>query len=356
MLRAVVLAILCCVHAASGTGTHSLRYFYTGTSAGVEFPEFVAVGIVDDVQIIHYDSNSEKAQTQLEWMNEAADPSYWERNTQNLVGAQQAFKANIGIAMQRFNQTGGVHTWQRMYGCELDDDGTKRGFTQYGFDGKDFLILDTDTMTYVAPVMQAVATKQKWDADRGFAQRRKAYLEETCIEWLRKYVQYGRETLERKVPPAVTLLQRKARGSADTEVLCHVTGFFPRGVEVTWVRDGRDQLEEGVQSGEVLPNQDGTYQLKKILTVSSEEQGRHSYSCQVDHVSFKERQNYNWVPESGPPIGIIAGVIVGVLALIAAIIGVVVWKKRQGGAQKSDYSKAPSKEGSDTSSDTAANA
>ncbi|MBN3270736.1 CD1C protein, partial [Polyodon spathula] len=98
------------------------------------------------------------------------------------------------------------------------------------------------------------------------------------------------------VPPAVTLRHKKARGSADTEVVCHVTGFYPRAVEVTWVRDGQVQLEDRVQSGEVLPNQDGTYQLRKILTVSPEEQGRHSYSCQVDHVSFTERQNYIWDP------------------------------------------------------------
>ncbi|MGH0157078.1 UNVERIFIED_CONTAM: hypothetical protein FKN15_034363 [Acipenser sinensis] len=192
-----------------------------------------------------------------------------------------------------------------MYGCELDDDGTKRGFDQYGFDGKDFISFDKDTLTWTAPVMQAIPSKLKLDAERATNQYLKGYYETECIEWLRKYVQYGRETLERRVPPAVTLLQRKALGSADTEILCHVTGFFPRGVEVTWVRDGRDQLEEGVQSGEVLPNQDGTYQLRKILTVSPEEQRKHSYSCQVDHVSFTEKQNYIW------------------------------------GAQKSDYSKAP---------------
>nr|QER90615.1 MHC class I alpha antigen [Acipenser dabryanus] len=355
MLRAVVLAILCSVRAASG-GTHSLRYFYTGTSGMTEFPEYVSVGMVDDVQIDYYDSKSKEDISKQQWMKDNMEPGYWERQTQACLGDQQTFKSNIGILTERFNQTGGVHTLQNMLGCELDDDGTKRGFDQYGFDGKDFLSFDKDTLTWTAPVMQAVITKNKWDADRAQNQYLKGYYETECIEWLQKYVRYGRETLEKRVPPAVTLLHRKARGSADTEVLCHVTGFFPRAVEVTWVRDGRDQLEEGVQSGEVLPNHDGTYQLRKILTVSSEEQRKHSYSCQVDHTSFTEKQRYNWVPESGPPIGIIAGVIVGVLALAAVIIGVVIWKKKQGGAQKSDYSKAPSKEGSDTSSDTAANA
>ncbi|MGH0160323.1 UNVERIFIED_CONTAM: hypothetical protein FKN15_039110 [Acipenser sinensis] len=183
-----------------------------------------------------------------------------------------------------------------MYGCELDDDGIKRGFNQYGYDGDDYIIFDKDILTWTAASQRAFITKVKWDHKRALNQQRKAYLETECIEWLQKYIQYGRETLERKVPPAVTVLQRKACGSADTEVLCHVTGFFPRAVEVTWVRDGRDQLEEGVQSGEVLPNQDGTYQLRKILTVSSEEQRRHSYSCQVDHVSLDQKIMKEWDP------------------------------------------------------------
>ncbi|XP_058865001.1 class I histocompatibility antigen, F10 alpha chain-like [Acipenser ruthenus] len=333
MLRAFVLAILCCVHVASGEGSHSLRYFYTGTSGMTEFPEFVVVGMVDDVQIDYYDSKSKQNIPKQQWMKDNMEPGYWETQTHICRGAEQIFRRNIGIAMQRFNQTGGVHSWQHVYGCELDEDGTKRGFDQYGYDGEDYISFDTDTLTWTAASQRAFATKLKWEANGAMNQDWKGYLEWMCIEWQQKYVQYGRETLERRVPPAVTLLQRKARGSADTEVLCHVTGFFPRAVEVTWVRDGRDQLEEGVQSGEVLPNQDGTYQLRKILTVSPEEQRRHNYSCQVDHASLDQKIVKEWDPNSdgGPPIGIIAGVIVGVLALAAVIIGVVIWKKKQGG-------------------------
>ncbi|KAK6470096.1 H-2 class I histocompatibility antigen [Huso huso] len=344
MLRAVVLGILCCVHAASAAGTHSLRYFYTGVSEGTGFPEFTIVGMVDDVQHVHYDSVTKKMRPTQYWMERSVGPEYWEGETQGSIGAEAVFKANIGIAMQRFNQTRGVHTVQNMYGCELDEDGTKRGFDQEGYDGKDFIIFDKDTLTWTAPVQQAVITKHKWDANRARNQGLKAYLETECIEWLQKNVQYGRETLERRVPPTVTLHQRKARGSADTEVLCHVTGFFPRAVEVSWVRDGRDQLDEGVQSGEVLPNQDGTYQLRKILTVSPEEQRGHIYSCHVDHISFTERQNYIWDPNMrsnsednevtgcwcSSSIRLIVGV-VGVLALAAAVIGVGIWKRRQGG-------------------------
>ncbi|KAK1153674.1 H-2 class I histocompatibility antigen, Q9 alpha chain-like isoform X1 [Acipenser oxyrinchus oxyrinchus] len=191
-----------------------------------------------------------------------------------------------------------------MYGCELDDDRTKMGFEQYGYDGKDFISFDKYTMTWIATVMQAVITKHKWDADRAYTQQTQAYLEGECTEWLQEYVQYGKETLERRAPPDVTLLHKKACGSADTEVVCHVTGFFPHDVYVTWFTDGQDELEEGVWIGEVLPNQDGTYQLRKTLTVRPEEIKRHSCTCRADHSSFIEAQNYTWDPSMIIPISI----------------------------------------------------
>ncbi|KAJ4919430.1 hypothetical protein JOQ06_024712 [Pogonophryne albipinna] len=40
--------------------THSLEYFYTGSSGVPHFPEFVTVGLVDEVPITHYDSNTKR--------------------------------------------------------------------------------------------------------------------------------------------------------------------------------------------------------------------------------------------------------------------------------------------------------
>lgn len=96
------------------------------------------------------------------------------------------------------------------------------------------------------------------------------------------------------VRPKVRLFVKKATESAGSEVTCHVTGFYPRDVDVTWVRDRQDTLEEGVWVGEVLPNNDGTYQVRKTLTVSPEEQKKHRYTCQVDHASLKEKIEKEW--------------------------------------------------------------
>ena len=90
--------------------THSLKYFFTGSSGVPNFPEFVIVGLVDDVRMYHYDSNTRRVKSKQDWMRRVTerDPQYWEQQTELAVGTQQSFKANIDILKPRFNQTGGL--------------------------------------------------------------------------------------------------------------------------------------------------------------------------------------------------------------------------------------------------------
>ncbi|KAG5264904.1 hypothetical protein AALO_G00259300 [Alosa alosa] len=96
-----------------------------------------------------------------------------------------------------------------MYGCEWDDvtEATK-AFQQDGYDGEDFLSLDLENMRYIAPVPQALLTKQKYDRNKAMMENDKHYFTQTCVEWLKKYVQYGSSTLGRKVRPEVSLLKK----------------------------------------------------------------------------------------------------------------------------------------------------
>ncbi|CAL8348397.1 unnamed protein product [Boreogadus saida] len=89
---------------------HSMQFFYTASSRLTAFPEFVGVGMVDGVQFYYYDSNIQRIVLKQDWMEQVTrdDPDYLERDTGNFLGAQQVFKAGIGILKQRFNQTGVV--------------------------------------------------------------------------------------------------------------------------------------------------------------------------------------------------------------------------------------------------------
>ncbi|XP_062873520.1 H-2 class I histocompatibility antigen, Q9 alpha chain-like [Trichomycterus rosablanca] len=324
-----VLLLLSCGFAAVSAGTHSLQYFYTG-ARGINFPEFTIVGMMDGGQFVYYDSNMKKMIPKTEWIDKNEGSDYWNTQTQVLQGSEEVFKVDVTTLMQRFNQTEGVHTWQWMYGCERDDDGTNRGYMQYGYDGEDFISLDKNTLTWTAANAKAVITKHKWEPT-GEAKRFKNYLENTCIEWLRKYVSYGRETLERKDRPEASVFHKHF---PRPELVCHATGFFPSGLVMSWQKNGQE-MHEDVAVTMTAPNQDGTFQKRAALRVSPEELKEHEYTCVVQHSSLEKdlvlKASEARNQPGGGSLGIIVGAVVAVLALVALIAGVVIWKKKNSG-------------------------
>nr|XP_061808372.1 major histocompatibility complex class I-related gene protein-like [Nerophis lumbriciformis] len=242
---------------------HTLKYIRTASSQIPNFPEYLEVGYVDGVQITHYDSKSRKYRPKQEWMNKITveDPPYWERNTQKNIGNQQVAKVSIENLQKRFNQTGGVHMFQKMYGCEWDDEtGDVDGWQHYAYDGEDFISFDLKGLRWIAVKPQAVVTKHKWE--QFDLQYRKHYTTEICPSYLKKHVRNGRDFLMRTELPRISLLQKTSR----SPVTCHATGFYPREVDLFWKKDGK-QLFEDVEMGDTLPNHDGTFQTTADLKV-----------------------------------------------------------------------------------------
>ncbi|XP_072115026.1 uncharacterized protein [Mobula birostris] len=259
------------------SGTHSLRYFYTAVTPGSGVPEFITVRYVDELLISYYDSVLRRTVPRQQWMAETQGPDYWERETRFSQGYEQWAQAEIQTLMNRTNQTSGIHFLQRMSGCELRDDGTSTGFLQYGWDGSDFITFDKDRMVWVTPVPWGVITKDKWDRDTAMNQGWKGYLEQTCIEWLTKYVKAGGSHLKPN-PPEVSFT-----ASEDGRHLsCVATGFYPQSIDMTILRDGR--ILEETHSHGILPNQDNTYQLTR--TVRVEPTDTTMFSCRVEHRSL----------------------------------------------------------------------
>ncbi|XP_074469561.1 class I histocompatibility antigen, F10 alpha chain-like isoform X2 [Sebastes fasciatus] len=327
-----VILLLCLCHAASAV-THSLKYFYTGSTGVPNFPEYVSVGLVDEVVISHYDSNTRREEPKQDWMSNVTEdePQYWERNTEICKGNQQIFKVGIDTLKQRFNQTGDVHIYQEMYGCEWDDETDEvKGFRQYGYDGEDFISFDPKTETWVAPKQQAVITKHKWDHNKALMAQNKHYFTQICPEYLKKYVNYGRSVLLRTELPSVSLLQK----TPSSPVSCHATGFYPDRATLFWRKDGED-LHEDVDLGEILPNHDGTFQMSVDLKLSSAED-RTRYDCVFQLSGVKDdlvtRLDKAVIRSNGEKptdmtVPIIAAVVVLALVLIA-VVGFVIYKKK----------------------------
>ncbi|XP_066451466.1 class I histocompatibility antigen, F10 alpha chain-like isoform X6 [Eleutherodactylus coqui] len=315
--------------------SHSLRYYMTGVSApGSGIPEYSIVGYVDDQEIVNYNSVSRRMLPRAEWMKKEG-PEYWEAQTQRSKGNEAVFRHNVRIALERFNVTGGFHTYQLMYGCELDDDGSIRGYEQLRYDGGEFIALDTQTWTYTATMSQALITTQRLNSPKvQWGERKRKYLENECIDWLKKYVENGREELERRVQPTVKVSGQHKDGTLMLH--CQVYGFHPRRVDVKWMKNGVDDIPT-YETTHVLPNPDGTYQIRVSADVVPSEDN--SYSCYVDHSSLGAPLNIVWEPPSSWVTPVVVAVVV-VALLVAAVVGFLLYRTSETSSDSNNTARA----------------
>uniref|UniRef100_A0A8C9IVN9 MHC class I-like antigen recognition-like domain-containing protein n=1 Tax=Piliocolobus tephrosceles TaxID=591936 RepID=A0A8C9IVN9_9PRIM len=181
-------------------GSHSLRYFSAGTSRpGRGEPRFIAVGYVDDTQFVRFDSDaaSPRVEPRAPWA-EQEGPEYWEEQTRIAKDLTQSCRVYLRTLPGYYNQSEeGSHTFQWMAGCDLGPDGRLlRGHHQFAYDGKDYIALNGDLRSWTAADRAAQITQRKWEAARE-AEHWRAHLEWTCVEWLRRYLENGKETLQR---------------------------------------------------------------------------------------------------------------------------------------------------------------
>nr|XP_046264761.1 major histocompatibility complex class I-related gene protein-like [Scatophagus argus] len=307
---------------------HSLKYFYTASSGVPNFPEFVVAVLVDDVLAGYCDTFTKVVEPKQDWVKKLFknEPHHFEKYTRECSESEpNYFKAMIHTLKLRYNQTGGVHILQRMNGCEWDDEtGEINGFNQYGYDGEDLISFDLKTLTWIAPTPQAVTTKLSWDADKAKIKHNEIYFTQIFPEWLKMYLAYGGSSLLRTGRPSVSLLQK----TPSSPVSCHATGFYTERATLSWRKDG-EELHEDVELGEILPNNDGTFQMSadlKLSSVAPEDWSRYTCVFQLSGVNEdiitkldKADVRTNWEERSEVTFPIVASVVFALLLLLVII-------------------------------------
>ncbi|XP_056254689.1 major histocompatibility complex class I-related gene protein-like isoform X1 [Seriola aureovittata] len=333
-MEKLFLLLLLCL--GSSAVKHSLKYVVTVSSGDTNLPPVVTVGLIDEYKIGYCDSDKKSLQPR-DWMKNYldTDPHQLEwYKTQCYEIMPNVFKDRMSNLKQRLNQSDGVHILQRISGCEWDDEtGEVTGFMQYGYDGEDFLSLDMNTLTWIAPNPLAVVTKLTWDADKARIIDYNNFHTQIFPEWLQKYLDYGRSSLQRTELPSVSLLQK----TPSSPVSCHATGFYPHRAVMFWRKDGED-LHEDVDQGEILPNHDETFQMRVDLDISSvtpEDWRRYDCVFQLSGVKEdvvtkldKAEIRTNEEKPSNVSVPIITAVVVLTLVLIA-VTGFMVYKKKK---------------------------
>ncbi|XP_060678438.1 class II histocompatibility antigen, B-L beta chain-like isoform X2 [Hemiscyllium ocellatum] len=152
------------------------------------------------------------------------------------------------------------------------------------------------------------------------------------ITLTQQLLEAAKPILDQTVPPSVRIQSEgQSWNGLAQQLRCSVTGFSPRAVNVSWLRDGED-MGPVVLHLPILPNSQGTFQTAAYITVEPEPPA--TYTCLVQHASYPYPEGYrlDWVGGhhfSLSPAAIL-GILFGIVGAIFVMVAVYLHLKSQG--------------------------
>lgn len=209
-------------------------------------------------------------------------------------------------------------------GCKLLPRNTSESFLHAAFQGR--YVLSFQGMSWV-PAPDAPPWIEELckviNGDQGTKETVHWLLHDVCPELVRGLLETGKSELEKQVKPEAWLSSGPPPRPGHLRLVCHVSGFYPKPVRVTWVRG--EQEEPGTQQGDVMPNADSTWYLRVTLDVEAAEAA--GLSCRVKHSSLGDQDIILYWDGNRFSTGLIVVLVILVFILLV-VGGLVFWFRK----------------------------
>ncbi|XP_044196752.1 RLA class II histocompatibility antigen, DP alpha-1 chain-like [Thunnus albacares] len=204
-----------------------------------------------------------------------------------------------------------IHENLYVNGCSESD-----GEDMYALDGEEMYYADFTNKRGVYPQPDFIDPIRY---SEGVFQNSQAQLE-NCKQNLKVAQEAYKDIPLKFDPPSSTIIYPKDKvelGEKNT-LICHVTGFYPAPVEVSWTKNGQ-KVTEGTSINVPFPNTDGSFRQSSRLEFIPQ-QGD-IYSCRVTHPATQPLTRFWDVevqqPGVGPAVFCGLGLTVGLLGVAA---------------------------------------
>ncbi|RLV90267.1 hypothetical protein DV515_00014516, partial [Chloebia gouldiae] len=253
-----------------------IQYLLTSVFANISSAEVSCVALVGDIAILALDPANWSIHFHWPWVSQAAA----EGSGEKIMSQYKIALCNmIRFVHDSVQQTKQHYPFvvQFRAGCVLYPNTTSQGFLNVGWDGRDLIAFQ--------PFQLAELVSKSLNKNKSL----RILLEYLLSNWICQsnfinLKRYGKELLERQELPVTKVFTRTP--SLDQLLLvCHVTGFCPRPINVAWLQDGQEVPPgPALNTSTFLPKADLTYQLRSVLAVAPRD--GHSYVCRVRHHSL----------------------------------------------------------------------
>ncbi|XP_058624011.1 major histocompatibility complex class I-related gene protein-like isoform X1 [Onychostoma macrolepis] len=260
-------------------GFHSLWLLSTYIQGETQFPKFSCTTTLDDITVGYYNSERYIPRGNTTNEDDVIDSDYIKGISDHMYNS---FIRRSALFRESFN------VYQTLVVCELlepDKSGKMIIKDAAGGCTTDEMCYFNDMFTYTVTVniTQELIKPHLEEFKQEFA----TFFYPVCMTTLKNYLKIRRGQVNKRITPHIRLIQKENTDSEGSRLSCLATGFYPRHINLTLFRDEQPVADHEITGGDLLPNDDGTYQMRKSLEISAAD--KHKYTCSVTHLSLDNK-------------------------------------------------------------------